>query len=975
MRRCLSAFALLLLAVSCRPPDLEMNEFPPQVLERFSDMPLDGGRVQSIAVNPLNRSDIIIACQWGGLWKTVDGTPHWFPLDGLPALFAIDVAFAPDGLTVIATTARDNRVVNGGGIWVSRDGGYSWFKPATATPPVGGRILERIGGAEISFAPDIRGRVYAGTDYGVAISDDNGASWTHTILDPATSVDDDRMQDLALSVLALPGDRALATSRRGVYMKNPGVRTWTQIRAGYFANGFKMMDVSPLDADKVFILQDYNTLFLFEVASSSWTTLALPGGVSRAPFVRVSRSNAGPDAIDIWYGAGTVLRRATRTGIAAIRSTAPGDWISMGRSNGLHDDSGHLGLDHDARPVLYGSDGGVFRPTNADATSWTRASTGRGGLNSYQITSLAGTVSTAGAAPQTSLYFATQDNGLWSSADEGVTWPFNDCAEGFHIRVRPHIAAGDDITVGYGKIGCAPSSSMFSNANFIGSRAVPDDLTGGGTVDSASQAFLIRPGYWARYRPPVTGDPEIYVSDDNGLHWRKRAVLPMQSAGVFQPSIPRQRFRLGRPPRASLYLPFYDTRIGLIHLPDALASGVRTLTAGELIRLPDNGSLGVRATEFDWQAVFAVDPNDPRFIIAPDANNGVVKVTRDGGATWATDVELTRAVTENGSLMMYDGDAWHLQVTHIAFDPRDSNRILVGTRDAGSFVSIDHGISWWKIANSERAHYVTGFFFKDTYLVYAATYGRGLWKIEPTRLRIPPFEKFCVEPCMFRDPRKRIPLEHPDWLQDDVILFVNGEVNGMTGRDITVTPGTSFVRYGSPRRAADVSIVVSAEGSGFRDIAGQKVVGVAFRGGKLAGLITSAKTLSPQPNEPAPKPAAIRPPAAATTAQAPYLFVTTELPMTGLPVLGSNGIVHLRATGFAPAREGVPQPDVMIDGMRSDSKQAYVDEKGVFVADIKVPDQLPYGVHRIEVVQKTPRAALRAFSQFVKAAIDDFEAH
>ena len=46
-----------------------------------------------------------------------------------------------------------------------------------------------------------------------------------------------------------------------------------------------------LDADKVFILQDYTTLFLFEVASGSWTTLALPGGGPRAPFVRVSRSN------------------------------------------------------------------------------------------------------------------------------------------------------------------------------------------------------------------------------------------------------------------------------------------------------------------------------------------------------------------------------------------------------------------------------------------------------------------------------------------------------------------------------------------------------------------------------------------------------------------------------------------------------------------------------------------------------------
>ena len=865
-------------------------------------------------------------------------------------------------------------------------------QPPTAAPPPSARTPARISGTGISFAPDIAGRVYAGTDHGVAVSNDSGATWDHFILDPATPVDGDRLQDTALSLLALPGDRALATSRRGVFMKGPGSNTWTRIRTGAFdfARAFKMMDVSPLDSDKVFVLQNYDTLLLFEVASGMWTTLPLPGGVSRGPFVRVSRSAASASAIDIWVGAGVELRRATRTGIAAIRSTAASDWISLWRPAGLHDDSGHLGLDADARPVLYGSDGGVFRPLNAEATMWTNAATAAGGMNSYQITSLAGTTTPSASGSQTSLYFATQDNGLWASSDAGQTWPNADCAEGFHMRVRPAATAGSNITVGYGKIGCAPDVSIFSDAHFANARAVPNDIVGGGTLDYASQAFLIAPGYWARFRTAPGVNPEIFVSTDNGLQWRRRAEMPFGPAGVFQPSIGRQRYRPGRPPRASVFLPAFGptavegvSRIGLIHLSEALASGVRTFAVNELIVLPDEGSLGVRATEFDWQAVFAVDPRDASFIIAPDRNNGVVKITNDGGATWKTDIGLTQLVTEGGQLMMYD-DEGHMQVTHIAFDPADSNRILVGTRDAGSFISVDHGASWWKVPSSERALYVTGYFFtKGGWPVYAATYGRGLWKIAPPRLRIPRFDEYCRVPCMFRDPRERIPFEHPDWLKDEVIVFLDGSVNGiiLSGnvvREITVTPGTRFVRYpGSRRRGAEVAIIASAEGAGFGELAGpdsaaQKVVGVALRGGKPTAFVFSETELMPLPNEPAPRPATGRAPAVAVAAAPrPYLILSTELPTAGLPVLAKDGLLHVRAIDFAPEQTGARQPRLAIDGMPVDAK-TYLDEKGALIVTIKVPDALPYGAHRIEVTQETPRGTLRASATFVKATIDEF---
>ena len=106
-------------------------EFPPRTRSDFSGIPLNGGRVQAIAVRPALAREMIVAAQCGGLWKTEDIGRTWTRLDGLRTFRAMDVAYLPDGDAVVATVARDNRVRNGGGIWVSRDRGATWAKPGS----------------------------------------------------------------------------------------------------------------------------------------------------------------------------------------------------------------------------------------------------------------------------------------------------------------------------------------------------------------------------------------------------------------------------------------------------------------------------------------------------------------------------------------------------------------------------------------------------------------------------------------------------------------------------------------------------------------------------------------------------------------------------------------------------------------------------------------------------------------------------
>lgn len=74
----------------------------------------------------------------------------------------------------------------------------------------------------------------------------------------------------------------------------------------------------------------------------------------------------------------------------------------------------------------------------------------------------------------------------------------------------------------------------------------------------------------------------------------------------------------------------------------------------------------------------AVDPVDPRVVLAATTNHGLLRST-DGGSSWS----------EVRSTWSYA--TWPLAVS---IDPGDPNLILVGVRVGGIFKSIDGGITW-----------------------------------------------------------------------------------------------------------------------------------------------------------------------------------------------------------------------------------------------------------------------------------------
>ncbi len=900
--------ALALITSGCP----KVYEVTPDLEDSFAGIPLNGGRTQAVTVDPTNRRHIIIATQFGGLWKTTNGGARWRHVRRLQAVFVNDVQFAPDGRTVIATLSRDNRTVNGGGIYVSRDAGNTWSRPPTGVVASDARTPARGGAYGVDFDRDDPETWYVGTDFGIARSDDNGASWQHFKVASTDTVSAARDQDRAMAVLALGNGVVLAMLNGGIYRSDTSGSMWREIRDESFAFynwvGFNKME-RERNGPAAFILKDYTTLYYYEPGPDAWTTLALPaGGGSRSPFVRVSKApvlelpfgielDLFPWFSTIWVGQGVRAIAALTASPATTKALAAGDWVVHGRGDGIHDDTGDLGVAGDLRPVMLGTDGGVFVPTSGQVTAWQSGAPDGSRFNSLQITDLAGTNTDSDDSDlETTLYFSTQDNAIWSSNDNGRSWPRSDCSEGFHVEVREVATTGAPITVGYGKIGCGPSENMYSDAFLANQRAVPNMDAGGGTLDAMFQAFYLLPGHWIRSRagdPGAGRNPGIYVSSNDGDSWSRRFDLGVVPHGVYRHS----NIQFGAA-NMSAYLPVGDgqanadgsLRLGLIRLNSLVANRVDNVGTADIIQLPDNGSLARRATEFDWQVVYGVHPRNAEFIIAPDIVNQDVKMTRDGGDNWTVNQSLTLAATRGGEYLLWDRSEYRMQITHISYDPYNDDRIFVGTRDVGIICSRDGGVTWRSLPRTIPIRYITGFQFRPSGSVLVSTYGRGLWRIRAKHAR-------CIEG---REWTTELPVP-PSGLE-------------------TWVPWEQY-------RTRQVALEEPDEGADDQP-SGADRPGQPMLGGQSSPL------------------------------------------SVGDVVLDDSNRLTIRGRGFDGA-SGAPLI-VYLDGAGEPYRQlGPPDAEGGFVAQIEVPDDLDFGQHRLEVRQEGAGEQYRASLWFRKVHTDE----
>ena len=149
-----------------------------------------GGRVNGLGVDRTTPARVFAASEWGGLFRSLDNGLTWAHLDGHVPTTTWDVEVDPTNSNrVYATSFYDGRVNSRAGINVSTDGGATWTRPATATPPAG-FCLSDVRRPEpaafgISIDPANAKRVFIGTNCGLAVSADAGVTWNFVDPTPA----------------------------------------------------------------------------------------------------------------------------------------------------------------------------------------------------------------------------------------------------------------------------------------------------------------------------------------------------------------------------------------------------------------------------------------------------------------------------------------------------------------------------------------------------------------------------------------------------------------------------------------------------------------------------------------------------------------------------------------------------------------------------------------------------------------------
>jgi hypothetical protein len=713
-----------------------------------------GGRTRVVKFHPTVPTTIFAAGVSGGIWKSDDNGTTWRPTgDGLTNIAVNsllidparpDVMYAGTGEGYFREEIRGTGLpLRGSGIYVTSDGARSWQQlPATNTPD-----FHWVN--DLEFGVNDSRRIYAATRSGVWRSTDNGATWARLLavnvrggcLDLALRPD--RSEDV---LFASCGSYEQATVYRFPRAAN---RSDAEVVLREPDMGRTSLAIAPSSPDVIYALAASNVpgpqgiyeqglLAVYRSdrggVAGSWetrvnhhdptflNTMVLTNIFSAAPRVCTPQGSTALPSTMGWYNNVIAVdprdpNRVWAAGVDWFRSDDGGrNWglASSGYgptigSSYVHADQHaitfHPNYDGEGNQIaLIGSDGGIYRTTNA------RAATSSGPLaicNSGQGIQIAWTSLNRGYGvtqfyhgtpfPDGTQYLAgAQDNNtlLGSDATGPDAWRPVFGGDGGFSAVHPTQTGLWLMEFQWASLG------RTTNGGFTISQARTglDPIFASGLGPEGNYLFI----------SPFTHDPAtnniwlggnyLYRGSSFGLTWQK--------VGAAMPE---------------------GGRISAIAVSSRTAGTLAIGTdQGHITRVTDSGGAAV-ATSFKsprngWVTSIAFDPLDDTVLYATYGNFGGAHVFRslDSGETW-------RSVDGSGPTGLPD-----IPVHSIVVDPDDRQRLYLGT-DLGVMVSIDGGQTWMTEETGFGPAVTTWLSLIRTPAgqkqLFAFTHGRGAWRV------------------------------------------------------------------------------------------------------------------------------------------------------------------------------------------------------------------------------------------------------
>jgi hypothetical protein len=716
-----------------------------------------GGRINGLSSVAGTNDIFYAATEWGGLYRTNNAGLNWFRLNGHVANVTWDVEVDPSNTQrVYATSFYDGRIATRAGINVSTDGGTTWTRPATATPPAAfncaaARRTEP-SAFGIAIEPGANQNVYIGTNCGLAISTNSGVTWNFVDPTPATAATN------VWDVVAQAGGIIDICGDDGHRRTIDGGVNWT-VSTG-LPTGRCSIAASPDESYVLFVAASDNRFYETDdadAAAPTWVNRGTPEqrAQGRIPFVATNqRPDAGGNNVfDLWFSdvrlyRGDCTTPATRpnpdtggsprcpAGRAVPAAPPPADWAGpFTRSAGAHDDAGDIVFDTegggDRCPELFSSDGGVYFNTDDGADcqnpNW----------NQPNVTPHAQWVYAMDGANQAGdanedLTYGTQDTGSFATTNAGAgspAWTNRDCCDVFDVTADPTRTV---YTV------CCFTPAPATQLRFAGS-----GLTG--VTNVATQPPGCCPGFnFVDFIDRYAANSYFAGTPSGGFITTSITANPTVWTQLGAASTPAGGF-CGVQASGTTF--FAQTQCGSGEGGGAsqLWSYQGTAPGGTWQRIDNNDGLTGGFT------VWGVDPNNAnRIYAANNAAGGMQMVfSTDGGTNWNTDPELDQLMTANGAFRYttqrgptsFTGFGGYSQPSLLAYDPENANIIVAGGRDSGVFLSTDSGANWSLLTDplnsdtSGRPHLPRPMFAyfdhepADTVGVYIGTQGRGVWRI------------------------------------------------------------------------------------------------------------------------------------------------------------------------------------------------------------------------------------------------------
>ncbi len=740
----------------------------------------EGGRASSVAVNPLDETELLAATPTGGLFKSTDRGLSWRHVDELKVTLTQAVVYLSSGVIMVSAKA-DFNATNGGGVWRSVDGGLTWTQPDLVS-----LIVPAFTGRLSAFGISASGNnVIVGTSKGVFVSTNGGASWNWSNPFPLFDVD-------LVSVLITSGKaiHLYAGGSAGVTLNTfPFGPQWaapnTAVPGIFTLHAFRR---SPLSSSAAFVLAGHN-LLRTENDGTTWTGIPVPlnapVGCGGATFIQVALNAAG-DALDLYHGDVCRLDRLSVPligGVPVYPGTANA-WVPLATDRSGMCDLAIL----DRKPILLATVGGLHTTPDL-GTTWSYVASGRQGYGALQISEVKGQFVESAA---TDLYFSTKDNYFWT-ADTGANVQDHREEDAFFVEAERRVPTPAESRITWRR----GLETFQSGQDFLNPAPWPGP-TGGSNA-------------------PVLLSRDSYVQNRNGgLDWTLNAGMTWQSFAPFSESAQ------GLPKVANTGI----SKLGTILYQAFPAGGAISLLRahnfhgnGSVVHpaMVDFGGLGVWRTEDAAYPVFGVDSAAWSHVIAADVVNDRMMETTDGGETWTGMGDLTTYAThrDNDTLLFHidAGGKVDPLVTAVSFSPQDPSLVVIGTAENGILVSSNRGVTWRKLDKSERAAHVSSFYWEDANTIYVSTYGRGLWKLTNRRIEVAgAFDDFCGKCDVVSLDGKP---DRPPF--DGSVLVFEGSILGVRTddrrlREVLVTPGSSVWFTGDLKDEQEDIAITETEG-------------------------------------------------------------------------------------------------------------------------------------------------------------------